>query len=68
MMPAVELDLEIDAEAELVRSWRTEELERAGYPAPQARELADLAYVDLHLATDLLRQGCSHELALKILV
>lgn len=67
-MPAVELDLEFDAEAELVRSWRLEELERAGYPAAHANELADLTYVDLHLATDLLRQGCSPELALKILV
>jgi hypothetical protein len=67
-MPAVELELEFDAEAELVRIWRTEELERAGYPASEARRLADLAYVDLHLATDLLRQGCSPELALKILV
>jgi len=45
-----------------------EELERAGYPAAQASELADLTYVDLHLATDLLRRGCSPELALKILV
>ena len=44
------------------------ELERAGYEAAQARELADLTYVDLHLATDLLRQGCAPELALKILV
>ena len=67
-MPAVELELEFDAEAELVRSWRTEELERAGYPAAQARKLADLNYVDLHLATDLLRQGCSPELAFEILV
>jgi hypothetical protein len=67
-MPAVELDLELDAEAELVRIWRMEELERAGYEAAQARELADLTYVDLHLATDLLRQGCAPELALKILV
>ena len=68
MMPAVELDLEFDAEAELVRIWRMEELERAGYEAAQARELADLTYVDLHLATNLLRQGCTPELALKILV
>jgi hypothetical protein len=67
-MPAVELDLEFDAEAELVRIWRMGELERAGYEAAQARELADLTYVDLHLATDLLRQGCAPELALKILV
>ena len=67
-MPAVELDLEFDAEAELVRIWRMEELERAGYAAAQARELADLTYVDLHLATGLLRRGCSPELALQILV
>ena len=45
-----------------------EELERAGYAAAQARELADLTYVDLHLATGLLRRGCSPELALQILV
>jgi hypothetical protein len=67
-MPALELDLEFDAEGELVRIWRMEELERAGYAATQARELADLSYVDLHLATDLLRRGCAPELALKILV
>jgi hypothetical protein len=67
-MPAVDLELELDAEAELVRSWRLEELERAGYAADQARELAELTYVDLHLATDLLRSGCSAELAFKILV
>ena len=67
-MPAVDLDLEFDAEAELVRSWRLEELERAGYAVDQASELADLTYVDLHRATDLLRSGCSPELALKILV
>jgi hypothetical protein len=67
-MPAVDLDLEFDAEAELVRSWRAEELERAGYPVDEAWKLADLNYVDLHLATDLLRRGCAPELALKILV
>ena len=67
-MPAVDLDLEFDAEAELVRSWRAEELERAGYAIDQALRLADLTYVDLHLATDLLRRGCAPELALQILV
>jgi hypothetical protein len=67
-MPAVELELEFDAEAELVRIWRTEELERAGYSSSEATKLADLTYVDLHLATGLLRRGCSPELALQILV
>jgi hypothetical protein len=67
-MPAVELELELDAEAELVRSWRTEELERAGYAPEDARHLAELAHVDLHQATRLLRGGCPPELALRILV
>jgi hypothetical protein len=67
-MPAVELELEVDAEAELVRSWRREELERAGYPRAAAEQLAELTYVDLHLATNLLRRGCPAETALRILV
>jgi hypothetical protein len=67
-MSAIELDLDFDPEAELVRGWRTEALERAGYPAALAAKLAELMYVDLHLAADLLRRGCSPELALKILV
>jgi hypothetical protein len=69
-MPAVEQDLQLDfdAEAALVRAWRMEELERAGYTLADAKQLADLTYVDLHLATGLLRQGCPHELALRILV
>ena len=69
-MPAVEQDLQLDfdAEAALVRAWRMEELERAGYSLADAEQLAELAYVDLHLATGLLRRGCSSELALRILV
>lgn len=67
-MPAVELDLDYDAEAELVRSWRLQELERAGYSRTAASELAELMYVDLHLATDLMRRGCPAETALRILV
>jgi hypothetical protein len=67
-MPAVELDIEIDAEAELVRAWRIDALVRAGYTPEHAQELADLNHVDLHLATGLLRRGCSAELAVRILV
>jgi len=67
-MPAVELELEHDAEAELIRSWRLEELERAGYARPAAEQLADLGHVDLHLATGLLRGGCPAETALRILI
>ena len=50
-MPAVELEIQIDPEAELVRAWRIEELVRAGYTPEHAQELADLNHVDLHLAT-----------------
>ena len=58
-MPAVELDLEFDAEAELVRIWRMEELEGGPAGRPGGRAVFDLAYVDLHLATDPLRQDAA---------
>jgi hypothetical protein len=67
-VPAAELELQVDAEAELVRSWRREALVRAGYPYAAAERLADLPYVDLHLAVDLVRSGCSPETAERILV
>ena len=38
-MPAVELEIQIDPEAELVRAWRIEELVRAGYTPEHAQEL-----------------------------
>lgn len=67
-MPAVDIQLENDVEGELVRSWRLEELERAGYSIDTAAQLAGLPHVDLHLATDLLRRGCPAETALRILL
>jgi hypothetical protein len=63
-----DLDIEFDAEAERVVLWREEELERVGYERDAARDLAERHYVDLHLAMDLLRQGCPVDTALKILV
>lgn len=54
-------------EQELVESWRATELERAGYPAAAAAELAARTDVDLHLAVELLTKGCSPALALDIL-
>jgi hypothetical protein len=69
-MPAAELELEHehDSQAELVRSWRVEALERAGYGQQAAEQLAELSHVDLHVAVDLLRSGCPEETALQILV
>lgn len=64
-------EVEVDAreeEAERVRLWRLEELQRAGYERRMARNLAERSYIDLHLATALLRQGCPVDTALRILL
>ena len=67
-MTAAETRLPIDTELERVEHWRAEELERAGYTAMAAAELAARHDVDLHLAVSLLGDGCSEELALAILL
>ena len=66
-MPTAETQVTL-SEQELVERWRAKELERAGYPAEAAEELAMRGDVDLHRAAQLLGQGCSPELALKILL
>ena len=65
-MPAV--DEIIESELERVERWRAEELERAGYDARSAAELAACTYVDLRAAIELLDRGCPPELAFRILV
>jgi hypothetical protein len=66
-MTAAETALALDTEIDRIEQWRAEELERAGYPLIAAGELATRHDVDLHLAIDLLRQGCPVEIALQIL-
>ena len=67
--PAAELEFDVrEEEAERVRTWRLEELQRAGYERKMARTLAERADVDLHLATALLRRGCPVDTALRILI
>ena len=66
-MPTAESNLR-PTEQELVERWRAEELERAGYPAELAGELAMRTDVDLHHAAELLVKGCSPELAAQILL
>lgn len=65
-MPTVETNL-TKTEQELVEAWRAAELERAGYPADVAAELATRPDVDLHLAVDLLQKGCTADVAVRIL-
>jgi hypothetical protein len=56
-----------ETEAERVQGWRAQELERAGFSAEAAAELAPRSDIDLHHAIKLLESGCSPELALEIL-
>ena len=57
-----------ESELTQVQRWRVDELERAGYDPRAAMTLAARNDVDLHRAVDLLLQGCSPDLALKILL
>ena len=61
-------DTGIREEFELVEAWRAEQLEMAGYGAQTAAEIAMRQDIDLHLAIDLLRQGCPVPVALQILL
>jgi hypothetical protein len=67
-MTAAELELDLDTESERVMRWRIEALERAGYAAATARELAERSYIDLHTAMKLLRGGCAPDTAVRILL
>ena len=57
-----------ETEDERVARWRLEQLTRAGYEETAALVLADLVDIDLHLAIDLVRQGCPSDTALRILL
>jgi hypothetical protein len=52
--------------AEVV-AWRRRRLERAGFPARLARELAADPRTDLHAVLDLVDRGCPPRLAARIL-
>jgi hypothetical protein len=65
---AADLVQERETEAERIVSWRLEELERAGYDARSAWELAERGDVDLHRAVGLVQRGCSPATALRILL
>lgn len=67
-MPAARLETVDVSELDRIESWRHEELERAGYDANSAQVLAANHDIDLHHAVDLLRSGCSVDLALQILL
>ena len=65
---STETQVEAETEQDWIERWRSAELERAGYAPGAAAELASAREVDLHLAVALIERGCSHELALRILL
>jgi hypothetical protein len=67
-MTAAELHVVEETEMERVESWRAEELIRAGYNPSDAVALAARHDIDLHLAVELLGQGCPVDTALDILI
>ena len=58
----------IETEEQRIESWRLEVLERAGYNRRSAALLACRKDVDLHEALSLVQNGCSPDLALRILL
>ena len=67
-MTAAELHLTTETEQERVEHWRAEELVRAGFDASDAIALAARHDIDLHLAVELVQQGCPYETAIDILI
>jgi hypothetical protein len=67
-MSAADLELIFVPEIERIERWRHEELERAGYDSESALVLAASHDVDLHDAVELLKRGCTVDLALQILL
>jgi len=65
---AAEAGVQQETEIERIEAWRSEELQRAGYDALAAEKLAVRHDVDLHIASDLLKQGCPQDVALEILL
>ncbi len=57
-----------EAAFEEILDWRFEQLRRVGYDRDEAQLVSRRLDVDLHQAVDLVRSGCSCELALLILL
>ena len=67
-MSAAELEMMYTTETDRVEHWRQQELARAGYDSESALVLAASHDVDLHEAVNLLKRGCTVDLALQILL
>lgn len=61
-------EITIDREYSRVEKWRLHVLSEAGYPFAIAQRLAMSFSVDLHVACEILKGGCSPEVAADILL
>lgn len=67
MNPTASQRLDTPDASEVLR-WRLDQLVDAGYDAESASSLADRGYVGLHVAVELVRNGCPPATALRILL
>jgi rRNA processing protein Krr1/Pno1 len=67
-MTTAEVHITTETEQERVEHWRAEELVRAGFDPSDAIALAARHDIDLHLAVELVQQGCPYETAIDILI
>jgi hypothetical protein len=67
-MTTMDLEILTPTERDKVERWRAGELERAGFDVSLARKLAARFDVDLHVAVELIANGCPPELAARILL
>ena len=67
MSEIVQLTPTAQTERSKVESWRLHVLIEAGYPLPLAERLAG-SEADLHIAVDLVRAGCTAQVAAEILL
>ena len=67
-MPAADVQIPEETEAQRIARWRQEELERAGYGVKEAAQLAQRSDVDLHVAVELMSRGCPQDTAMRILL
>jgi hypothetical protein len=67
-MAAADVEFAPETEMEKVEHWRAEELVRAGFDQSDAIALAARHDIDLHLAVELIEQGCPYETAIEILI
>jgi hypothetical protein len=67
-MAAADVEYAPETEMDKVEHWRAEELVRAGFDPSDAIALAARHDIDLHLAVELIEQGCPYETAIEILI